>query len=55
MDFVIALLKEHKKGIERNIKRQGIMRKDMTKASHELAKVSKLKRAIKILKLKNRK
>lgn len=52
MDFVIALLQEQKKEIDRNIKRFNLLQKNMTKASREMSKVSELKRAIKVLKTK---
>lgn len=53
MDYVINLLKEHQKTIDRNIKRTDLMQRNMTSASRELSKVSELKRAIKYLKAKN--
>lgn len=54
MDFAISLLNEHKKAIDRNIKSTDLMQKDMTIATSELAKVSEIKKAIKVLKSKNR-
>lgn len=55
MEFAINLLQEHKKAIDRKVKSTDLMQKDITLASRELAKVSELKRAIKILKLSNKK
>ena len=55
MEFAINLLQEHKKAIDRNIKSTDLMQKDISLASRELAKVSALKKAIKILKLNNKK
>lgn len=54
MEFAINLLQEHKKAIDRNIKSSDLMQKDISQASVELAKVSALKRAIKILKINNK-
>lgn len=55
MDYVIELLEENKKYLERHIRDNNLMQKNMKKASEELSHVSQLKRAIKILKLKTRK
>ncbi|MCL1650592.1 hypothetical protein M2T70_16645 [Elizabethkingia anophelis] len=55
MDYVIELLEENRKYLERHIRDNNLMQKDMKKATEELSQVSQLKRAIKILKLKNRK
>ena len=55
MEFAINLLQGHKKAIDRNIKTADLMQKDMTLASLELAKVTALKKAIKILKHNNKK
>jgi len=55
MKFVIELLEENKKHIERNIRNNNMMHNDMRKATAQLAQVNQLKRAIKILKLKNNK
>lgn len=51
MDFVIALLETQKKTIEKDLKKSGLMLKNITAASRELYKVSELKKAIKLLKL----
>ncbi|WP_157417934.1 hypothetical protein [Aequorivita capsosiphonis] len=55
MEFAINLLQEHKKVIDRNVKSNDLMQKDISLASRELSKVSELKKAIKILKLSNKK
>ena len=55
MDFVIDLLQSHQKEIDRNVKINDLMQKDMRMATLELTKVSQLKRAIKILTIKQRK
>jgi len=51
MEFTINLLQEHKRIIDRNIKSTDLMQKDISLATKELAKVSELKKAIKVLKL----
>lgn len=55
MDFVIDLLQSHQREIDRSVKNNDLMQKDMRMATRELAKVSQLKKAIKILKLKQSK
>lgn len=55
MDYVIELLEENKKYLERNIRDNNLMQTNMRKATAELSQISQLKRAIKILKLKNNK
>jgi hypothetical protein len=55
MEYVIELLEENKKYLERNVIKTNLMQINMQKATRDLKKVSELKRAIKILKLKNRK
>lgn len=54
MEYAINLLQEHKKAIDKNVKSSDLMRKDISRASQELAKVSELKKAIKILKTSNK-
>ena len=54
MDFVIDLLQRHQKEIDRSVKNNDLMRKDMRMATLELSKVNELKRAIKILKKTNK-
>ena len=54
MEYVIELLEENKKYLERNVVKTNLMKVNMPKATRDLKKVSELKRAIKILKLKNR-
>ncbi len=55
MEYVIELLEENKKYLERNVIKTNLMQVDMQKATRDLKKVSELKRAIKILKSKDRK
>ncbi|MGO1723017.1 hypothetical protein FM107_11070 [Sphingobacterium sp. JB170] len=55
MEYVIELLEENKKYLERNIRDNNLMQSNMKKATEQLSQVSQLKRAIKILKLKNNK
>lgn len=55
MDYSIQLLEENRKYLERNIKQTNLLVTDMQSATLELNKLSDLKNAIKILKLKNRK
>lgn len=54
MDFAIELLQTSRKRIEKDIKSNSLMQKNMNEATRELSKLSELKRAIKILKTKNR-
>lgn len=55
MKYVIELLEENKKFLKRNVTKTNLMQDNMQKATRELKKISELKRAIKILKIKNRK
>lgn len=55
MDYVIELLEENKKHLERHIRDSKLMHTNMRKATEEMAYIKQLKRAIKILKLKNQK
>lgn len=55
MDYVIELLEENKKYLERNIRDNNLMQINMKKATEQLGQISQLKRAVKILKLKNNK
>ena len=55
MDYVIKLLEENQRYSERHIRDNNLMQKNMKKAAEELSHISQLKRAIKILKQKNRK
>lgn len=54
MDYVIDLLKQNKKYLERHIKKVDLMQNDIHKATKELHRVTELKKAIKILKQKNK-
>lgn len=51
MDFVVEILENKKKGIEKELKKNNLMLHDITEASRELYKISQLKKAIKLLKL----
>lgn len=55
MDYVIKLLEDNQKYLERHIRDNNLMQNNMKKATEQLSQVGQLKRAIKILKLKNRK
>lgn len=55
MQYAIQALEKEKKTIERNIRSKNLMQSDMRKATKELAKITELKKAIKVLKIKNRK
>ena len=55
MEYVIELLEAEKRQIGQKIRNQRLMEKDMKKAVTELAKVTEIKKAIKILKLKTNK
>lgn len=54
MDFVIDLLEENKNYLERQIRDEDLMRKNLRMATASMQQISQLKRAIKILKQKNR-
>lgn len=55
MDYVIELLEENKKHLERHIRDDKLLHVNMRKATQEMAHINQLKRAIKILKLKTKK
>lgn len=55
MDYVIELLELNRKNLSRHIQDTNLMHANMKKATAEMAQISQLKRAIKILKLKNTK
>nr|WP_315028580.1 hypothetical protein [uncultured Chryseobacterium sp.] len=55
MEYVIELLEKNRKFLERNIRQTNLMKTDTNTAILELNKVGELRKAIKILKLKNRK
>jgi len=55
MEYTIELLEKERNRIEKYVRVHNLMEKDIGKASKELTRVSELKRAIKILKLKSRK
>lgn len=52
MKYSINILESEKMRIDRSIKNNNLMNKDMRKAMAELSKISELKKAIKILKQK---
>lgn len=55
MDFVIDLLQSHQKDIDRGVKSENLMQKDMQMATRELAKVTQLKKSDQNLKAKPKK
>lgn len=55
MEYVIELLEENKKYLERNVIKTNLMQVNMQKATKDFKKINELKRAIKILKFKNSK
>ena len=55
MQFAIQTLEKERKMIERNIRKNNLMNKDRKLATLELSKITELKKAIQILKIKNRK
>ena len=52
MEHAIRTLAKERKAIERNIRKNDLMKSDMKKARKELSKINELKKAIKILKQK---
>lgn len=55
MEYVIELLEDNKRYLERYIRDNNIMQKDMKQAAQQMGQINQLKRAIKILKLKTSK
>lgn len=55
MEYAIGLLEKNRKHLERQLKRANLMQSDIHRAIQELHRVTELKRAIKILKQKQRK
>ncbi len=55
MDYVITLPEQEKRRIERQVRNTDLMPQDMGEAVRELTKVTAIIKAIKIIKLKNRK
>lgn len=55
MEYTIEFLEKERNRIEKHVRDHNLMEKDMGSASKELSRISELKRAIKILKLKSRK
>lgn len=54
MDFIIDILENEKKQIEKELKKSNLMLQNITEASRELYKISQLKKAIKLLKLNDK-
>ncbi|WP_226294419.1 hypothetical protein [Aquimarina algicola] len=52
MEEVIKILEEEKKHINNKVRANNLMKEDMKKAVAELSKITQIKKAIKILKLK---
>lgn len=55
MQYVIQLLEAEQKSIDRDIRDNKLMQTNMKKATLQLSRLSELKKAIKILKLKEKK
>lgn len=54
MDYVITLLEKEKKILERKIREQDLMHKNMKQATLKLKNIGEIKRVLKILKAKAR-
>ena len=54
MEYAIQTLEKERRMIERNIRENNLMNSDMKQAKQEFSKVTALKKAIQILKIKNR-
>lgn len=54
MDFVIALLEENQNYLERQLRTGELMKKNLRMATSCMQQINQLKRAIKVLKQKNR-
>lgn len=54
MKYAIQTLEKHIKTIDRNIRDNKLMLTNMRKATSEFSKITELKKAIKVLKLKDR-
>mgnify|MGYP003575474119 FL=1 len=52
MEYVIILLEENKKWLERHVRNSNLMKTDIQQAAKEMQQIGQLKRAIKILKQK---
>jgi len=53
MEYVIELLEKERKHLERNVRDQDLMHKNMNQATLQLKYINELKRAVKILKGKS--
>lgn len=54
MQYTIQILEKEKQLIERSIRENSLMQNNMKKATQDFSKITELKKAIKILKLKDR-
>lgn len=54
MDYVITLLEKEKKTLERTIREEDLMHKNMKQATLKLKNIGEIKRVLKILKAKAR-
>jgi len=54
MDYVITLLEKEKKTLERTIRDEDLMHKNMKQATSQLKNISEIKKVLKILKAKTR-
>lgn len=54
MNYVLQLLEDEKNGIEKRMRNEDLMRKDLRQANICLKQIHELKRAIKLIKGKNR-
>ncbi|WP_199756947.1 hypothetical protein [Pedobacter sp. KBW06] len=54
MEYVIQLLENEKKALERVLHEEEQMRKNMKQATKNMKNIGELKRAIKVLKIKTR-
>ncbi|PYF75126.1 hypothetical protein [Pedobacter nutrimenti] len=52
MEYAIQLLEKEKKLLERSVKEEDLMHKNMQQATQNLKNIASIKRAIKLLKLK---
>lgn len=55
MQYAIQLLEKEKKVLERNIRYNNLMHNNMNKDSEQLRQITQIKKAVKILKNKNKK
>lgn len=55
MEYAIQLLEKERIKLDKSVKKNNLLQRDMTKATKEFSKITELKNAIKILKSKYRK